>query len=218
MNQDLLENPAELLREVRDNFIIQGDVESIGNIDRKINEIRKKTQDHNRDTRIEITKLGVQVETKNSKIEELEVDLGRIKEDSQELVDENEIIDYVNELDDLEKNIVSLRSQLDERIVKYVKEERSISKEALLDETDKPLNETLNIEEKDAIEIMSHPIVRANILKLKLYRSMGVIIDEDNNQVLIETVENKVDALPLDDDISDFFKTKYIWERIQSKN
>uniref|UniRef100_UPI0000D894C2 Hypothetical 24.6 kDa protein in ILV2-ADE17 intergenic region n=1 Tax=Saccharomyces cerevisiae TaxID=4932 RepID=UPI0000D894C2 len=61
----------------------------------------------------------------------------------------------------------------------------------------------------------SHMEANENILKLKLYRSLGVILDLENDQVLINRKnDGNIDILPLDNNLSDFYKTKYIWERL----
>lgn len=219
MKDNLLENPADLLRDVRDNFIIEEDVESILNIDKRIDEMRNKSHQNTESKKIEVAKLSVQLESRNSKISELQAAMERIKAESEELASQHEIVDYVDELDELEKSIISLRCQLDERIVTFVKNERSMSNDLTLGSPNVPVTqiEGLAATTDDTAEIMNDPIARANILKLKLYRTMGLIIDEDTNQVIIETADNKVETLPLDDDLSDFFKTKYIWQRIQSR-
>lgn len=212
-NNDLLENPADLLREVRNNFMIEQDLNSLMNIDRKIEEIRSKSQEELRNKKIEISKLNIQLDTSTSKVDTLKTDLDRIKEGSQELVGQNEIVDYVKELDELEQSIVSLRSQLDERIIQLVKSGRSSTGESSLDRSPKGVV----IDHEEEIEILNDPASRANLLKLRLYRSMGIVLDEDNNQVLVEGNDNAVDVLPLNDDLSDYFKTKFIWDRIKTK-
>lgn len=212
-NNDLLENPADLLREVRNNFMIEQDLNSLMNIDRKIEEIRSKSQEELRNKKIEISKLNIQLDTSTSKVDTLKTDLDRIKEESQELVGQNEIVDYVKELDELEQSIVSLRSQLDERIIQLVKSGRSSTDESSLDLSPK----AVVIDHEEETEILNDPASRANLLKLRLYRSMGVVLDEDNNQVLVEGNDNAVDVLPLNDDLSDYFKTKFIWDRIKTK-
>lgn len=212
-NNELLENPADLLKEVRENFMIEQDVNSLINIDRKIEEIQSRSQEELRSKKTDISKLHIQLDTSTSKVDALKTDLDRIKDESQELVGQNEVVDYVKELDELEQSIVSLRSQLDERIVHLVRSGRSSTGGSSLDQS--PIAVVIDPEEE--IEIINNPASRANLLKLKLYRSMGVVLDEDNNQVLIEGNDNAIDVLPLNDDISDFFKTKFIWDRIKTK-
>lgn len=197
-SNELLENPAELLRDVRENFIIQQDVDSIANIDGKIEEIRSLSQDKLKTKEADIRSLDSQLEKDKLLIDELTLKLNTFREESLELASQRQVVDYVKELDDLEQSIVLMRGQLDEKIVQLVKDSRD--------------QQTKEFPEESVI--LSDPVARANILKLKLYRSLGVTIDEDNGQALIRGQGNDVDILPLDSDFSDFFKTKFVWEKI----
>lgn len=197
-SNELLENPAELLRDVRENFIIQQDVDSIANIDGKIEEIRSLSQDKLKTKESDIRSLDSQLEKDKLLIDELTLKLNTFREESLELASQRQVVDYVKELDDLEQSIVLMRGQLDEKIVQLVKDSRD--------------QQTKEFPEESLI--LSDPVARANILKLKLYRSLGVTIDEDNGQALIRGQGNDVDILPLDSDFSDFFKTKFVWEKI----
>lgn len=197
-NNELLENPAELLREVRENFMIQQDVESIANIDDKINQIHSKCLAKLKAKNINIQSLDSQYEKERTLVDELSLELDKFRRESQELASQKQVVDYVKELDDLEQSIVLMRGQLDEKIIKLVRDSRDQEKEEFPEES----------------MILSDPIAKANILKLKLYRSMGVVVDEEKGQVLIKGNENEVNILPIDNDYSDFFKTKFIWEKI----
>ncbi|CAR29925.1 hypothetical protein ZYGR_0AD06160 [Zygosaccharomyces rouxii] len=197
-SNELLENPAELLRQVRENFIIQEDVAAIGGIDEKLDQIQAQSRQKLASKEGEISTLESQLKTENDQVNELTTSLDRVRQESQELASQRQIVDYVKELDELEQSIVSMRSELDEKIVKLVKDTRD------QDSSESP----------DESQLLQDPVARANILKLKLYRSMGVIIDQENGQVLIKDPNNDVDILPIDSDLSDFFKTKFIWEKI----
>ncbi|GAV56315.1 hypothetical protein ZYGR_0BB00920 [Zygosaccharomyces rouxii] len=197
-SNELLENPAELLRQVRENFIIQDDVAAIGGIDDKLDQIRSQSRQKLDSKEGEISTLQSQLEAENGRVDELNASLHRMRQESQELASQRQIVDYVKDLDELEQSIVSMRSELDEKIVKLVRDTRDQD----------------SYESPDESKVLQDPVARANILKLKLYRSMGVIIDEENGQVLIKDSKNEVDILPIDSDLSDFFKTKFIWEKI----
>lgn len=198
VSNELLENPAELLRQVRENFIIQDDVAAIHGIDDKLNQVRSQSKQKLHSREDEISKLESELTAGNDRIKELTTSLDRRRRESQELASQRQIVDYVKELDELEQSIVSMRSELDEKIVRLVKDTRDQD----------------SLESSDESEVLQDPVARANILKLKLYRSMGVVIDEENGQVLIRDSNDEVDTLPIDSDLSDFFKTKFIWEKI----
>ncbi|AQZ16140.1 SPC24 (YMR117C) [Zygosaccharomyces parabailii] len=197
-NNELLENPAELLREVRENFMIQQDVDSIANIDDKINQIHSKSLAKLKAKNIDVQSLHSQYEKERKLVDELSLESDKFRQESQELASQRQVVDYVKELDELEQSIVLMRGQLDEKIIQLVRDSRDQEKKEFPEES----------------MILSDPIAKANILKLKLYRSMGVVVDEEKGQVLIKGNENEVNILPIDNDFSDFFKTKFIWEKI----
>ncbi|QLQ78107.1 hypothetical protein HG537_0A03540 [Torulaspora globosa] len=205
-NNNLLENPADLLRQVRENFIIEQDVESLAAIDEKTSQIKTKLQEKLRRSKMEISSLELQVKSKETKISDLLNELAQVKDESQDLMGKNDLLSFVKQLDELEQSVVQLRSDLDERIVTLVKGKRSPSEQ--------PCDELIDEEERK--DIIGDPIARANILKLKLYRSLGVVIDDTNGQIFIEKDNSEIDTLPLDNDLSDFFTTKYIWDRIKA--
>lgn len=205
-NNNLLENPADLLRQVRENFIIEQDVESLAAIDEKASQIKARSQEELRRSKMEISNLELQVKSKETKIGDLVNELAQVKDKSQDLIEKNDLLSFVKQLDELEQSVVQLRSELDERIVTLVKGKRPSASE-------QP-DELIDDEERN--DILRDPVARANILKLKLYRSLGLVIDDANGQVFVEKDNSEIDTLPLDNDLSDFFRTKYIWDRIRA--
>lgn len=120
-----------------------------------------------------------------------------------------ELVSLLKDLDGLERNIVSLRSELDEKMKMYIKDSEIVSTADGSEINPKMIESEL--EDQNTIT----PEANENILKLKLYRSLGVILDLENNQVLINRKnDGNIDVLPLDDNLSDYYKTKYIWERL----
>lgn len=210
-NNGLLENPADLLREVRESFIIDHDVESLLTIDGKMEQIRTKSQEKLRDKKLEISRLETQLQNSESRVNSLSKDLNQIKDESQDLVSNNDVVDFVKELDELEQSIVDLRSNLGEKVAKFVQgSETSSNGQSLISE------ETLNKEVQS--DILQDPEARADLLKLKLYRSLQIFIDDVNHQVMIEGNDNEINTLTLDDDLSDYFRTKYIWDRMKASH
>nr|7KDF_C Chain C, Spc24 [Saccharomyces cerevisiae] len=83
----------------------------------------------------------------------------------------------------------------------------------------KEVRESFDIQQDvDAMKRIRHDldvIKEESEARLKLYRSLGVILDLENDQVLINRKnDGNIDILPLDNNLSDFYKTKYIWERL----
>ncbi|QLL30541.1 hypothetical protein HG536_0A03590 [Torulaspora globosa] len=208
-NNNLLENPADLLRQVRENFIIEQDVESLAAIDEKASQIKAKSQEELRRSKMEISNLELQLKSKETRIGVLVNELAQVKDESQDLMGKNDLLSFVKQLDELEQSVVQLRSELDERIVTLVKGQRSSTTAS-----EQPSGELIDDEERK--DILRDTVARANILKLKLYRSLGLVIDDANGQVFIEKDNSEIDTLPLDNDLSDFFRTKYIWDRIKA--
>lgn len=204
---NLLENPADLLREVRENFIIEQDVESLAAIDEKANQIKIKSQDELRRNKMEISNMEMQLKSSETKVNSLMKELAQVKDESQDLMGKNDLLSFVQELDELEQSVVQLRSDLDQRIVKLVHK----NSPPVADEASEQL-----IDEEERKDTLQDPVARANILKLKLYRSLGLVIDDVNSQVFIEKNDSEIDTLPLDNDLSDYFRTKYIWDRIKA--
>lgn len=213
-SNDILENPAELLREVRESFIIDQDIESLLNIDGKMEQIRARSQDKLRDKKTEISRLEMQLRASESRVQSLSQDLNQIKGESQDLVGQSDVVDFVKELDTLEQSIVDLRSDLDVRVTKFVEGNRATSSDEPL--FDQQVSSEKALDKQGQSEMLLDPEAKANLLKLKLYRSLLIFIDDVNNQVMIEGNENEINTLPLDDDLSDFFRTKYIWDRMRA--
>lgn len=212
---NLLENPAELLREVRENFIIEQDVDTLAAIDEKASQIKTKSRNELRKNQLRISELDTQLKSREDRIAVLMKELAQVKDESQSLVGENNLLGFVKELDDLEQSVVQLRSALDKKIVTLVKGNRASSSPTAGELFDSPPAEEL-IDEEERKDTLQDPEARANLLKLKLYRSLGLVIDDVNSQVFIEKENSEIDMLPLNNEFSDFFMTKYIWDRIKA--
>ncbi|CCD26446.1 kinetochore-associated Ndc80 complex subunit SPC24 NDAI_0H02720 [Naumovozyma dairenensis CBS 421] len=231
-NDPLINNLAALLRETRENFDIEHDIDTIININDKLTELKNRSNELKTSKESEITSLRNNLESQGEKIQILNDNLNKTKEESKNFKSKDQLIDVVKELDELENDVVSMRSQLDQKITRFVTSSSSPQRPPLsLSISSPPKNSHMNglsNYDDETNEILNDPIAKANILRLKLYRSMGIILDIDNNQVLIDSYNynnngnnndtnnnsnNKIDILPLDDDLSDYFKTKYIWEK-----
>ncbi|CCC70670.1 hypothetical protein NCAS_0F01860 [Naumovozyma castellii] len=218
-NEHLIENLAGLLRETRENFDIEPDVNSVMSFNEGIDQIDTRTKNLLSEGKSKNSDLINQIESQTSHLDQLSKELIQTKEESKNFKSKDQLIDFVKELDQLENTIVTMRGELDTRIVQLVSNDENFPMNpGSLDTNKTSKSPRGNILSQEEEEIFNDPIARANILRLKLYKSMGVILDIENNQVLINGQNNKIDTLPLDDDLSEYFKTKYIWERIkQSK-
>ncbi|EDO19612.1 hypothetical protein Kpol_1018p151, partial [Vanderwaltozyma polyspora DSM 70294] len=212
MIPQLVENPDELLRDVRESFRIQQDIDSIGNINNSINTLNQLSKDKLNEQRFKISETTLNIDTTSSAIEILVSDLNRIQNEASQFSSNNTLELELNSLQDLENSVVDLRKKLDSKITNLVNAERSLA--ATTSTTTTTPTSPVPAPLETALE---DPVVKSNLLKLKLYRSLGVIVDSENNQVLIHLQNGEFDVLPLDNNLSGYFLTKYIWDKLQQK-
>ncbi|SMN19171.1 similar to Saccharomyces cerevisiae YMR117C SPC24 Component of the evolutionarily conserved kinetochore-associated Ndc80 complex (Ndc80p-Nuf2p-Spc24p-Spc25p) [Maudiozyma saulgeensis] len=159
-----------------------------------------------------LLQLKNKVNKQKETVESLNKELLKLKEDTDTILQQDKLVDLVSELDIIEKKNLQLKNDNDKRI-----NELAIQYNAEADNTKHPID-TINLIDRDENEetkkMLEDPVSRANILKLKLFRSLGVVIDVKAEQVFIEE-SDKIDVLMLNDGYSNYFKTKYIWERIK---
>ncbi|CAI4894759.1 ADS_G0041110.mRNA.1.CDS.1 [Saccharomyces cerevisiae] len=206
---NLLDNPVEFLKEVRESFDIQQDVDAMKRIRHDLDVIKEESEARISKEHSKVSESNKKLNAERIDVAKLEGDLEYTNEESNEFGSKDELVKLLKDLDGLERNIVSLRSELDEKMKLYLKDSEIISTPNGSKIKAKVIEPEL--EEQSAVT----PEANENILKLKLYRSLGVILDLENDQVLINRKnDGNIDILPLDNNLSDFYKTKYIWERL----
>ncbi|CAI4049727.1 hypothetical protein SUVZ_13G2510 [Saccharomyces uvarum] len=207
--ENLLESPVEFLKEVRESFNIQQDIDAMKRIRHDLDVIRDESEARITSENLKVSESGKKLNAERINIAKLEGDLEYTNEVGNEFGSKEELVNLLKDLDGLERNIVSLRSELDEKMKMYIKDSEIVSTADGSEINPKMIESEL--EDQKTIT----PEANENILKLKLYRSLGVILDLENNQVLIKRKnDGNIDVLPLDDSLSDYYKTKYIWERL----
>ncbi|CAB4254453.1 kinetochore-associated Ndc80 complex subunit SPC24 [Maudiozyma barnettii] len=158
-------------------------------------------------------KLQKKVKEQQETVESLNRELLKLKEDTDSILQQDKLMDLVAELDFIEKKNLQVKNSNDKRINELADQ---YNKDGENSQT--PID-TINLIDRDeneaAQKILEDPVSRANILKLKLFRSLGVVIDVKAEQVFIEE-SDKLDVLMLNEGYSNYFKTKYIWERIKT--
>lgn len=203
MSEDqFLEDPSSLLQETRSNFSITNDTESLDRISSNLTQLQSTVKEKLVTKQRQVHQLQVDFETFQSVVETLEDKRKGLMSDAEQQSKNDALLKLVDEMEKLEQELVTMRSELDQGMGQLIR-----GPLADLETEDKGQNSEQEPEDLT---------LRANILKLKLYRSLGVILDTDNNQALIRqgNDESKLDVLPLEDDLSDYFKTKYIWDRL----
>lgn len=203
MSEDqFLEDPSSLLQETRSNFSITNDTESLDRISSNLTQLQSTVKEKLVTKQRQVDQLQVDFETFQSVVETLEDKRKGLMSDTEQQNKNDALLKLVDEMEKLEQELVTMRSELDQGMGQLIR-----GPLADLETEDEGQNSEQEPEDLT---------LRANILKLKLYRSLGVILDTDNNQALIRqgNDESKLDVLPLEDDLSDYFKTKYIWDRL----
>lgn len=203
MSEDqFLEDPSSLLQETRSNFSITNDTESLDRISSNLTQLQSTVKEKLVTKQRQVDQLQVDFEAFQSVVETLEDKRKGLMSDAEQQNKNDALLKLVDEMEKLEQELVTMRSELDQGMGQLIR-----GPLADLETEDEGQNSEQEPEDLT---------LRANILKLKLYRSLGVILDTDNNQALIRqgNDESKLDVLPLEDDLSDYFKTKYIWDRL----
>ncbi|CUS20688.1 LAQU0S01e12354g1_1 [Lachancea quebecensis] len=192
----LIEDPSSLIRETRTNFSIVNDTEALSNISKNLNELQRivrekldRKSDELRQSESALEKSEARLDAlRRAKTESsLEASQGGSSED---------VFEMAKELESLERRLVELRQEVDRGL------EQLIEKNA--DE-----NKVQELEEDNPED----PEHRTNVLKIQLYRSLGVVLDADNNRALISK-DGTLDVVPVDGNASAYFRTKYLWDRL----
>ena len=103
----------------------------------------------------------------------------------------------VQELQALENKLVALRQEVDQGLQQLAEENVEIYEDHSV----------------EAFEVEESPERRSNILKVQLYRSLGIVLDSENNRALIHKA-GSLDVVPLENVENSYYRTKYIWDRI----
>lgn len=115
---------------------------------------------------------------------------------------ENEIFNSARNLTNLNMEINSLKLSYNENLKKLDKLESELVKlnEKFISNT---INDSKSIDEN------------TNLIKLKLYQSIGLKFNTETKEVLIlNKKKNNVSLLKIDDTYSEYFISNFIWENI----
>lgn len=220
-----LQETIDLLKSTREGFIITEDLKILNHINSSIKELGQRQEETEKKQKQEMKKLEEEIQTTEFEIDGLEEKIQSIDEELKQYADKEQIFsEYANKIEILQNGNLEMKKEIEDHINQIIdindgkdvfsnsnldSEEEDVNGEAKEDDKSK---QNVNTELDD--EKLMDPAVRANLLKLKLYRSLGVVIDSNTNQVFIEHGDSGVDVLSLDDDYSEFYKTKFIWDRL----
>ncbi|SCU94592.1 LADA_0G09538g1_1 [Lachancea dasiensis] len=195
--EQLLEDPTGLLRETRNNFSIVNDSESLKNVAKNLEELQRTVEEKLMRKEDEAKQLDLAVRKTQNRLEVLRRARNGTGDNTDALSDADGADQLSQELELLEQRLVGLRRQVDEGL-----------KELVAIETVREGSPEL-LPEKDAVD-RGH---KTDILKIQVYRSLGIALDLSNRNALINKT-GTLDVVPLDDASDDFFRTKYLWDRI----
>ncbi|CEP63583.1 kinetochore-associated Ndc80 complex subunit SPC24 LALA0_S08e05908g [Lachancea lanzarotensis] len=197
--EQLLDDPVGLIRETRNNFSLVNDAESLLNITQKIDELQRLVQEKV-ETRVEEMKL---VESQARKTENrLEVlqqtQLASNKDGNGSSDSRDDADELAHELEALETRLVAMREKVDMGL-------KELAHDAGGHELDLQL-----LQEAIPTTDRTH---KASILKIQVFRSLGLVLDLPNRKALLNKA-GTLDVVSLDDSASEFYRTKYLWERM----
>ncbi|AAS53574.1 AFR203Cp [Eremothecium gossypii ATCC 10895] len=196
---DVLENPADLLRQTRENFSIAHDLQLLNATEENLRRLMQRTQQLEAKGAQELSELQAQQTERAQAAEAMRAEKETQAQHLQALTHSQDLVRLANELEELEQQLVSLRAELDEGMTQLLQ-----------------TSEPTAAFQGDAEHEQQSPEVQTNLLKLQLYSSLGVTLDTEHNQALIERGDAAgIDLIALEDDsLSPFFRTKYVWDRL----
>ncbi|GAV26838.1 hypothetical protein PMKS-000294 [Pichia membranifaciens] len=123
---------------------------------------------------------------------------------------ENEIFDSARSLTSLNMEINSLKLSYNEDLKRLDELETELAKL-----NDKFISHTANLQiDPDSTDSKAVD-ENANLIKLKLYQSLGLKFNQETREVLIlNKSKNSVSLLKIDDTYSEYFISNYIWDSI----
>ncbi|ANZ76489.1 BA75_04038T0 [Komagataella pastoris] len=191
-----LQETVSLIRSTIENFQIEPDVQTINQINENLSLLsskRKLKLDHQLDLLSRISKQRDELKEFNQQLLETE-DRQQTLKSIEEL--EHEKFKLAKSITDLEMNMNHLQN--------------SISS----------LTQNLNELEEQEKAVISNDLQEnydSTVLRLKLFKSMGLIIDtsKDKDQIIIYNKDKGVsDILSVEENYSDFFVSNYVWDNL----
>ncbi|AET40490.1 kinetochore-associated Ndc80 complex subunit SPC24 Ecym_6094 [Eremothecium cymbalariae DBVPG len=201
---DVLENPAELLRQTRQNFSISHDLQLLSASEENLKRISHRTQQLQSKSAQELSFLQSQLNERSKAMDAIRATQASESQHLNTLMQSQELITLSKDLEQLENQIIEIRNELDQGMSQ------------LLQSSDISTASSIADIEKETQKALQSPEVQTNLLKLQLFSSLGVLLDTEHNQALIERGDNAgIDTITLEDSsLSPYFRTKYVWDRL----
>lgn len=192
----LEETPSNLIRSTIENFQIEPDLATLDRITENLDLLAEKRSGRTNEQRDILKNLSAQKKYLEASVHQLEHSDQRIKIQTSFQQLEQDKFNIAKSLTDLEINQSILNTNLSILNETYEK--------LVLDE-DNLLNNEVN-ENFDSV-----------VLKLKLFKTMGIVIDtksDPNKLVVYNKVQDAVNVLTVDDNYSNYFITNYVWDAL----
>ncbi|SCU77864.1 LAFA_0A03730g1_1 [Lachancea sp. 'fantastica'] len=194
--EQLLEDPVDLIRETRNNFSLVNDAESLLNVTQMIDELQRLVHEKVETKAEEVKKVDSAARKTENRLEVLRQTQLASNTDGNGSSSQNDAGQLAQELEELEKRLVVMRTEVDEGLKELAHDSSHELDLELLQEA-----------------VPTDRIHKANILKIQVFRSLGLVLDLPHRKVLLNKA-GALDVVDLDDSTSEFYRTKYLWERM----
>lgn len=224
-----LQETIDLLKSTREGFSITEDVTILNHINSTVKKMEQKFNDNEKKQKKELQHLEEEIQTTQFDIDSLQEKIKLLEAEMKQYDDTDQVFSqYAKDIELLQTQNLQLKQEIEDLIQQLIdindgKDILDTTGSTDPAETDaRDQNDTAagvdkasqNVSLEMSDDKLLDPAVRLNLLQLKLYRSLGVIIDSKTNQVFIKHGDSSVDVLSLDDNYSDYYKTKFIWDRL----
>jgi kinetochore protein Spc24, fungi type len=211
IRMNALESLATPVQDTLSILEIHNDIALVDAVNNKIHQLDTFTEENISSFQLRIDELHRQLDNILSSIKSL-------KSSTQSKSTKLELKKLENEMFNSARNLTSLNMEINSLKLSYndnLKKLDTLQSE-LTALNDKFLINIGDISHTDAHRDSNTDIdENTNLVKLKLYQSLGARYDNDTREVLVlNKKQNTVSSLKLNDSYSDFFISNYIWDSI----
>ncbi|KAG0682659.1 kinetochore-associated Ndc80 complex subunit spc24 [Pichia californica] len=201
-----MESLATPIEETISVFDIQNDLDLIDTINNKIQQM-DSIKDQN------ITSFSIRVDDLKQQLENTLSSIKSLKSSSQTKSTKSELRKLENEIFNTARNLTSLNMEINTLKLSYNQNLKRLDElESELSKlNDKFVSGSVNLQLNDSKSVDEN----TNLIKLKLYQSIGLKFNSHTQEVLIlNKKKNNVSLLKIDDTYSEYFISNFIWDNI----
>lgn len=235
--QDTLKDLIELVRTTRQGFTVREDLEALSVINNQSKKLRSGAASIIRDKNNYVETLRRELRITTDKISKLSTNLEQSQSQARSFANRDQLIkDHAKELQKIETQNEEMKREIDKLTNQLVELQMGNNKIPLKSPsisniigTSDTIEDSEYLREDKAITMFDDIVVDAeedgitvhsedendiNYYKLQVYKSMDIILDPDSKELFISRKDGKVDVMSLDDGYSDYYNTKFIWEKL----